>query len=275
MSTFNGLVSTQDTILIGSTVHSPIPQTALSFKIDTEQFRALLDSSSPANKARLLSASASHASSWLSVVPSVELGLHLDPHEFCVGIRWWLGLDISRGLTCSLCPNTALDLLGHHAVTCKKGGDVVTRHNRLRDVFVDFCHQAHLGVHVEVGSNLTPDGSRSCPGDVLVRDWITGRFAAFDFTVSSPLSVALLNQACITSGFAALSAETRKHKANDPTCSELGWVCVPLAVETYGNWGKEARGTFSRLATQLAIGSPRSKYSCVYEVYSKLNLTLH
>ena len=129
VSTFNGLVSTQDTILIGSTVDSPIPQKALSFKIDTEQFRALLDSSSPANKARLLSASASHASSWLSVVPSVELGLHLDPHEFCVGIRWWLGLDISRGLSCSLCPNTALDLLGHHAVTCKKGGDVVTRHN--------------------------------------------------------------------------------------------------------------------------------------------------
>ena len=93
-------------------------------------------------------------------------------------------MDISRGLSCSLCPNTALDLLGHHAVTCKKGGDVVTRHNRLRDVFVDFCHQAHLGVHVEVGSNLTPDGSRSRPADVLVRDWITGRFAAFDFQVS-------------------------------------------------------------------------------------------
>ena len=166
------------------------------------------------------------ASSWLSVVPSVALSLHLDPHEFCVGISWWLGLDISRGLSCSLCPNTALDLLGHHAVTCKKSGDVVTRHNRLRDVFVDFCHQAHLGVHVEVGSNLTPDGSRSRPADVLVRDWITGRFAAFDFTVSSPLSVASLNQACITSGFAALSAETRKHKANDPKCSELGCMGV-------------------------------------------------
>ena len=36
VSTLNGLVSTQDTILIGSTVDSPIPQKALSFKIDTE-----------------------------------------------------------------------------------------------------------------------------------------------------------------------------------------------------------------------------------------------
>ena len=84
----------------------------------------------------------------------------------------------------------------------------------------------------------------------------------------------LINQACITSGIAALSAETRKHKANDPKCSEQGCVCVPLAVETYGNWGKEARDTFSRLATQLAIGSPNSKSSCVYEIYSRLNLTL-
>ena len=148
-----------------------------------------------------------------------------------------MGLDISRGLSCSLCPNTALDLLGHHAVTCKKGGDVVSRHNQLRDVFVNLCNHAHLGVHVKVGSNSTPDGSRSRPVDVLVRDWITGRFAAFDFTVSSPLSVASLNQASITSGFAALSAETRKHKTNDLKCSELGWVCVPLAVETLGEGG--------------------------------------
>ena len=58
MRTFNGLVSTQDTVLIGSTVDSPIPQKVLSFKIDTEQFRALLDSSSPENMAHLLSASA-------------------------------------------------------------------------------------------------------------------------------------------------------------------------------------------------------------------------
>ena len=31
------------------------------------------------------------------------------------------------------------------------------------------------------------------PADVLVCDWIAGRFAAFDFIVSSPLSVTSLN----------------------------------------------------------------------------------
>ena len=50
------------------------------------------------------------------------------------------------------------------------------------------------------------------PADVLVRDWIAGRFAAFDFTMSSPLSVTSLNQACTTSGSTAESAEARKHR---------------------------------------------------------------
>ena len=40
-----------------------------------------------------------------------------------------------------------------------------------------------------------------------------------------------------TSGSAALAAEVRKHNANDAKCSELGWSCIPIAVETYGGVG--------------------------------------
>ena len=67
---------------------------------------SLLNASSLANKAHLLSVSAPRASSWLTVVPTVELGVHLDPSElgvhldpseFCVAIQWWLGVDTSGG----------------------------------------------------------------------------------------------------------------------------------------------------------------------------------
>lgn len=34
----------------------------------------------------------------------------------------------------------------------------------------------------------------------------------------------------------------------------LDWVCVPIVVETCGNWGLEAKGTFSHLASRLATG---------------------
>eukprot|EP00731_Ephydatia_muelleri_P029714 Em0021g237a len=68
---------------------------ALSKKLDDHLFQSVLTTSSPANKARLLSASAPHASSWISVVPSVGLGLHLDPAEFQAAVKWWLGMNSS------------------------------------------------------------------------------------------------------------------------------------------------------------------------------------
>ena len=64
---------------------------------------------------------APHASSWLSVVPSPGLGLHLESNEYQMAIRWWLGLDTSGRSMCPFCPDTALDPLGHHAVTAAWG----------------------------------------------------------------------------------------------------------------------------------------------------------
>ena len=92
---------------------------------------------------------------------------------------------------------------------------------------------------MEEGSGLTPDMYHTRPANVLVQNWVGGKPAAFDFTVTSPLIPKTLGQSSIRSGFAAELAETRKHQSNNAKCSELGWSCLPLAVETYGNWGKK------------------------------------
>ena len=60
-------------------------------------------------------------------------------------------------------------------------------------------------------------------------------------------------------GTAALAAET----PNGPKCQELGWTCVPLAV----NWGKEAQGIFTRLASHLAISLSLPKTSILDDIY--------
>ena len=272
---YNGLVSPPDGISVECILASPIPQRILSQRLDDHSFGLVIAAATDADKARLLSTSAPHAASWLSVVPSIGLGLHLDPNELQIAVKWWLGLDTSRGSSCGLCPDVALDPLGHHAATCRRGGDVVIRHNRLRDVVLSFCHQAHIAARLEAGSGLTPGLDRARPADVLVRDWAQGKPAAFDITVTSPLTPAILAEASRRVGAAAEAAENRKHTANDPKCAELGWRCMPLAVETYCNWGEEARGTFALLATRLAFGSSSfRKARVISDMFGRLNITL-
>ncbi|KAL5496642.1 hypothetical protein EMCRGX_G012969 [Ephydatia muelleri] len=163
-----------------------------------------------------------------------------------------------------------LDPLGHHASTCKRGGDAVHRHNLLRDVFADSCRLAHLPVKLEVGNNLTPDHDHSRPADVLVHNWSLGKPAAFDFCVTSPLNSLILSEAGVTSGVAAQASEIRKHYSNDAICVELGWVCIPLVVETYGAWGQEAVKNFAQLASRLAIACSKPKSVVINEIYGRL-----
>ena len=110
---FNAQVHPLESTTAEAALACPPLQRALSKKLDNHAFQSLLSSSSQVNKARILSVSAPHAGSWISATPSTGLDLHLDSAECQVALRWWLGLDTSGGSPCPLCPDTALDPLGH------------------------------------------------------------------------------------------------------------------------------------------------------------------
>eukprot|EP00731_Ephydatia_muelleri_P013521 Em0007g831a len=162
---FNHCIPPSKAISFESLTNTPSSQKALSGELEDELFRQLLSKSSVPDRARLLSVSSPHASAWLSVVPSPGLNLHLEPAEFQAAIQWWLGIGVAHGSLCPQCPY-ALDPLGHHALTCKHGGDVVNRHNRLRDVFAESCRRACIGVQVEAGSGLGRD-ERTTHGQLM------------------------------------------------------------------------------------------------------------
>ena len=127
-----------------------------------------------------------------------------------------------------------------------------------------------------MGSGHTPDHNNTCPADVLVEGWEREKPASFDITVTSPFCPAFLGEASHVAVAAALAAETRKHIAIDKKCQELGWayMYVPIAVETYGNWGQESKQTFSQLASRLATDSSQPKSKVISDLYGRLNLTL-
>ena len=93
----------------------------------------------------------------------------------------------------------------------------------------------------------------------------------FDFTVRSPLVSNILPEVSVTAGSAAFVAEERKHRGKDAKCAELGWVSIPLAVETYGCWAKWA---FSQLASRLATRQNCPKSTATAALYGRLSLTL-
>ena len=141
-------------------------------------------------------------------------------------------------------------------------------HNSVRDVFAQFCHRARLGGQLEVGHGCGADRSLSRPADILVPNWMIGKPAAFDVTVVSPLNPITLIEAGARSESAADKAEVRKHKANGPKCRELGWVCIPLAVEKAGGWKPSVLLLDWRCSCNAASQRPLEAST------SRLNLTL-
>ena len=60
----------------------------------------------------------------------------------------------------------------------------------------------------------------------------------------------------------------------DPICSELGWKCVPLVVETFGAWGRTAGHFFAQLAVRLAAQGNSTKATMLNSIYGRLSLLL-
>ena len=146
-----------------------------------------------------------------------------------------------------------VDHFGHHALSCKNGPDVVSCHNRIRDTLFEFCQCACLGAQLEASSSLGHEAWQTCPANILIPNWELGKPAAVDLCITSSLNYKTLQVACVMPGSAAMQAEKRKHHSSDAKCLELGWVCIPLVVESFGCWGPEAQQcSLSRLAGRLA-----------------------
>ena len=159
-------------------------------------------------------------------------------------------------------------------VTCKRGDNVTNRHNLLRNAVYEACRQASLSVRLEAGGGLGMDKALTRPADVLVSNPSGSASAAYDITVTSPLNPSIILEAGVSAGSAAKAAEVRKHLKYDVKCSELGWRCTPLAVETYGAWGAEACITFSFIASRVAIMTNKSKSIILSNLYGKLSIIL-
>ena len=111
----------------------------------------------------------------------------------------------------------SVDSLGHHAVTCRHGGDKVIRHNLQRDVVADLSHRAHPRVGVEKGGAVII-AILTRVTRILIAGWDRGKPVALDIAVTSPLTPAILGKSSQMVGAAAFATEARKLLSNGPRC---------------------------------------------------------
>ena len=90
-----------------------------------------------------------YAGSWLNVVPSPALGLHLRGSEFVPAVKLRLGMEVFS--TAGSCPSSGAhsDKLGDHALCCGTDGTRISRHNALRDALHATAVAAGIGAPKE------------------------------------------------------------------------------------------------------------------------------
>ena len=168
---------------------------------------------------------------------------------------------MSRIRPCPQCGGL-IDPFGRHSTVCSSASDRVDRHNAQRDAWAETA-VATVGAAAVVIEELrllqnTEASEERQPGDVTITNrYQATRKGVFDFTVVAPYSSAVLHRAAQEQGHAAAQAEQLKLDESSDFCRQKRLWFVPMAVETFGGWGKLADRAFQQLSVLVAAESGR------------------
>ena len=144
----------------------------------------LFDQASARDRVRLRCIRDALCTQWLEICPTETLGLRLQPDEFIILLKWWLGLPLlppDQYAECSSC-GEPLDIFGDHLLCCRKAG-LIQRHNAVVQSLWHHCTAA--GLHAT--PKVSIDG-RTRPADLLLTHWKGGGPCALDIAVVHPLA---------------------------------------------------------------------------------------
>src|SRR4051812_17731709 len=185
-----------------------------------------------------------HANAWLSARPSCMDGSDciLPPRIFRTAVARLLN-QCSHSVTCPLCEQI-MDLQGDHPLCCKKSGDRITRHNRLRNLVFKLADTGLLAPELEkLGILGVTDKSRRRPGDVSIKNWSLRRGLAIDVAVICPLAASHLHSLEPCESYAKF------HKIDRYVAAFVNsdYDFVPVVFETSGAVNKEGETVLKQI----------------------------
>ena len=244
------------------------------------RLEAILEGSRPMEKRRIQRSAATGA--WLSTLPNLLNGSDLSAEEFRDGVRLRLGLTpLSLPPRCDGCGER---FTTEHAMSCRKGGLILHRHNDLVATWGQLCGQAHTpstvsdepliqtSQDVQVAGTNRTEPTPELRGDVAVHGfWTRGTTAIFDVRVTDTDAPSNRNT--------APEKVLQRHEKEKKT--KYGALCIarrrtftPLVFSVDGMQGAEATAASKRLASSLASKWKRSYSEVCGFVRSRLSIAL-
>src|SRR3569832_1415384 len=221
-------------------------QSTASAELDKTTMDRLIENANERDKQRLKRLDCEHANSWITAQPSTLDGKDtiLPPKIFLTAICRLLGLSVyPDNISCPLCMQT-MDVLGDHAICCKKTGDTITRHNRVRNLIYKLAEVGMLHPVLEKAGILghTAQSNRR-PADVAIPNWSGGKHLAIDVAVISPLAASHITQEKPCESYAS----QRKHAYYDEGFKGTNYDFVAMVFETSGAVNLEGLNTLKQL----------------------------
>jgi len=156
---------------------------------------------------------------------------------------------LSNEIPCPLCTQP-INIYGDHATCCAKSGDLIIRHNTLRNLVNSIARDGLLNPVLEKNGILGPTTGRR-PGDVTIPNWEHGNGLAIDLAVTSPLIKSSMRIKAPCEDYAT----NQKHRKYDVSFEGTDYSFCAMVFETLGAINEEGalvlRQLFRFAAKQL------------------------
>ena len=220
-------------------------------------FNSLLESANQLSQACLLAVSRPESGAWLNALPLSSVGLRMDDDVIRIAVGLRLGLPLCRPHECSNC-GAQIEEFGTHGMSCHFSRGRHSRHASLNDIIKRCLDTAKIPSHLEPSGLYRSDGKR--PDGASVVPWTRGKILVWDATCVDTLApshrilvdtLAPSHRVLAAREAGAVADDAEHRKRVKYTHLESTHYFIPVAIETLGAMGQEARSFFKEVARRI------------------------
>jgi hypothetical protein len=239
-------------------------QRKISKIINTASYNKFILTQEASDIIRIQSASEEAAALILTIPYHTVFRAPKDGDEFCAAICMRLGLpiDFLTEMFCVCKVGTKyIDKEGYHLLSqCNVGGQRITRHNLLRDEWVNVLGKAGFRCKIENSATLQEiEHDTNARTDITILNYEPNRTCDLDIAITDARTLQcnsnITSSQLLIPMQAAKNREQSKNRSYKEIIQASGNIFLPLVIESLGRWGPSMRTLFSRISKKLIMYS--------------------